>query len=157
MEEHLKEVYQKLASFCAYQERTQEEVRKKLALLFVEEEEAEELIVQLIQDNFLNEERFAQSFAGGKFRIKKWGKKKILHELKRRNLSEYTIRSAMAQIDASDYVKTLSKLAAKKLGEIAQKESHPLILKKKLITYLVQKGYEPEMVWKVVDPLFKES
>jgi regulatory protein len=153
MDEHLKMVYQKIASYCAYQERTHEEVRKKLGEFFIEEEDAEELIVRLIQDNFLNEERFAKSFASGKFRIKKWGKRRILHELKQKNLSEYSIRSAIQEIPAGDYEEVLLKLAQKKLLAIAGKESNKLIQKKKLVTFLVQKGYEPELVWKIIQPL----
>ena len=155
MEEHLKQVYLKLTSFCAYQERTHEEVRKKLDTLFVEEEDAEEVIAQLIQDNFLNETRFAQSYAGGKFRIKSWGKKRILFELKRKEVSEYNIRLALQEIDSKENQSTLLKRAKKKLELLAKKESNKLLQKKKLVAYLVQKGYEPELVWSTIEPLFK--
>jgi regulatory protein len=151
MEEHLKQVYQKAASYCAYQERTHDEVRKKLDKLFVLDDDAEIIITQLIEDKYLNEHRYAQTYAGGKFRIKKWGKNRILHELKRKNLSEYSIRSAMKEIKETDYKEALQKLAQKKMESLANKESNKLILKKKLATYLIQKGYEPELVWEMVE------
>lgn len=155
MEEHLKQVYQKAASFCAYQERTHEEVRKKLDKLFVLDDDIEIIITQLIEDKYLNEHRYAQIYAGGKFRIKKWGKTRILFELKRKNLSEYSIRSAMKEINETDYKETLQRLAEKKLESLASKESNKLILKKKLATYLIQKGYEPELVWEMVEQVLR--
>lgn len=155
MEEHLKQVYPKIANFCAYQERTHEEVRQRLAKFFVLPDDAEILITQLIEDKYLNEHRYAQTYAGGKFRIKKWGKNRILHELKRKNLSEYSIRSAMKEIKETDYRETLVKLAEKKLEVLANKESNKLLLKKKLATYLIQKGYEPELVWEMVELVLK--
>ena len=155
MEEHLKQVYPKIANFCAYQERTHEEVRQRLAKFFVLPDDAEILITQLIEDKYLNEHRYAQTYAGGKFRIKKWGKNRILHELKRKNLSEYSIRSAMKEIKETDYRETLVKLAEKKLEVLANKESNKLLLKKKLATYLIQKGYEPELVWEMVEQVLR--
>ena len=129
MEEHLKQVYQKAASFCAYQERTHEEVRRRLDKLFVEEEDAEWIISQLIRDNFLNEERFAHSFAGGKFRIKKWGRKRILFELKQKQVGDRNIQSALNQIDVVEYKATLTKLAEKKLEAICSKEKTEVLQK----------------------------
>jgi regulatory protein len=156
MEEHLKQVYPKIANFCAYQERTHEEVRQRLAKFFVLPDDAEIIISQLIEDKYLNEHRYAQTYAGGKFRVKKWGKNRILYELKRKNLSEYSIRSAMKEIKETDYRETLQKLAEKKLESLESKESTSLILKKKLATYLIQKGYEPELVWEMVEQVLKK-
>src|SRR5437762_2506142 len=136
MEEHLKQVYQKVASFCAYQERTHQEVRKKLDKLFVEEEDAEWIISQLIQDNFLNEERFAHSFAGGKFRIKKWGRMRILFELKQKQVGERNIQTALHHIDLTEYKATLRKMAEKKLEAISSKEKNETLQKKKLVAFL---------------------
>lgn len=150
MEKHLNEVYQKAASFCAYQERTHDEVRQKLATLYVLPDDAEQIVARLIEENFLNEQRYAESYAGGKFRLKKWGKRKILSELKRRNLSEYTIRTAMKQIDEDDYKATLQRLAQNKAALLSKKESNTLLLKKKLVTFLLQKGYELDSVMEVV-------
>lgn len=156
MEEHLKQVYPKIANYCAYQERTHEEVRQRLAKFFVLLDDAEIIISQLIEDKYLNEHRYAQTYAGGKFRVKKWGKNRILYELKRKNLSEYSIRSAMKEIKETDYRETLQKLAEKKLESLESKESNNLILKKKLATYLIQKGYEPELVWEMVEQVLKK-
>jgi regulatory protein len=155
MEEHLKQVYPKIANFCAYQERTHEEVRQRLAKFFVLPDDAEIVITQLIEDKYLNEHRYAQTYAGGKFRVKKWGKIRILNELKRKNLSEYSIRSAMKEIKETDYKETLQRLAEKKLEVLGRKESNKLLLKKKLATYLIQKGYEPELVWEMVEAVLK--
>jgi regulatory protein len=155
MEEHLKQVYLKVANYCAYQERTHEEVRQKLEKLQILSDDAEEIIAKLIEDNYLNEERYAKTYAGGKFRIKKWGRKRIHLELKRKNLTEYSIRSAMKEIKDSDYKETLQKLAEKKQESLSKKEANKLLLKKKLATFLMQKGYEPELVWEVVERLLK--
>ena len=158
MEEHLKQVYPKIANFCAYQERTHEEVRQRLAKFFVLPDDAEILITRLIEDKYLNEHRYAQTYVGGKFRIKKWGKNRILYELKRKNLSEYSIRSAMKEIKEADYKQTLQKLAQKKLEILLNNgESISPILKKKLAAYLIQKGYEPELVWEMVEEVLKNK
>ena len=154
MEAHLLQVYQKMASFCAYQERTHDEVRLKLQKIDLLSNDAEQVIVKLIEENYLNEERFAKSYAGGKFRIKRWGKKRILIELKRRKLSEYSIRSAMKEIPDSEYKEALLKLAEKKKADLAKKESNPSLVKKKLGFFLMQKGYEPELVWETIESLF---
>src|SRR5688500_741234 len=97
----------KARNYCAYQERCQQEVRDKLYEWGLWPEAVENIIVELITDNFLNEERFATTFAGGKFRIKKWGRVKIKLELKKRKISEYCIKQAMKEIDEKDYLKTL--------------------------------------------------
>lgn len=157
MEDHLKQVYPKIANFCAYQERTHEEVRQRLAKFFVLPDDAEILIAQLIEDKYLNEHRYAQTYAGGKFRVKKWGRRRIQLELQRKNLSEYSIRSAMKEINDSDYKETLQKLAEKKLETLTNKEPDKLKLKKKLVTFLIQKGYEPEIVWETVEATIKRS
>jgi len=154
MEDHLKGVYIKAASYCAYQERTHDEVRKKLQTLYVEDDDCEYIISQLIADNYLNEQRYAETFAGGKFRIKKWGKRKILFELKKKNLSDYTLKTAFKDIRDSDYKSALKKLAKTKLENLSRSETNKLLAKKKLVTYLIQKGYEQELVWQTVNELF---
>jgi regulatory protein len=153
MEEHLKQVYKKMANYCAYQERTHEQVRQCLERLQILSDDVELIISKLISDNYLNEARFANSYAGGKFRVKRWGRKRILMELKRRNLSEYSIRSAMNEISDNDYKQTLTTLAQKKNADLSKKENNQTILKKKLVFYLLQKGYEPELVWETVGKL----
>eukprot|EP01137_Pigoraptor_chileana_P009486 Opistho-2@57843 len=118
-----REVLVKAANFCAYQERTQQEVRKRLAELEVEGDEAEEMIVWLIENNYLNEERFARIFAGSKFRQKRWGRLKIRQELKMRGVSEYCLKAGMSEIDDEDYLQTLTDLLEKKSERNQRKQS----------------------------------
>lgn len=140
-----REVLVKAANFCAYQERTQQEVRKRLAELEVEGDEAEEMIVWLIENNYLNEERFARIFAGSKFRQKHWGRLKIRQELKMRGVSEYCLKAGMSEIDDEDYLQTLTDLLEKKAKEI--KEPNPIKRKQKLLAYALSKGFESDLVF----------
>jgi regulatory protein len=143
-----KEALVKAANFCAYQERTQQEVRKRLSELEVVGDEAEHIIVWLIENNYLNEERFARIFAGSKFRQKRWGRLKIRQELKMRGVSEYCLKAGMSEIDEDDYLQTLATLLAKKSLEI--KESNPLSKKQKLVQYALSKGFESDLVFDLV-------
>ncbi len=146
-----REVLVKAANFCAYQERTQQEVRKRLAELEVEGDEAEEMIVWLIENNYLNEERFARIFAGSKFRQKRWGRLKIRQELKMRGVSEYCLKAGMSEIEDEDYLQTLTDLLEKKAKEI--KESNPLKRKQKLLSYALSKGFESDLVFDLMKKL----
>ena len=110
------EALDKLQRYCAYQDRCHQEVRSKLLDLGIYGEDLEEIIVQLISDNFLNEERFARSYARGKFRIKRWGRNRIWQELQKRQISDYCLRKAMEEIDEAEYQKTLWELLEKKSG-----------------------------------------
>ncbi|MDR6560814.1 MULTISPECIES: regulatory protein RecX [unclassified Arcicella] len=143
-----KEALVKVANFCAYQERTQQEVRKRLSELEVIGDEAEEMIVWLIENNYLNEERFARIFAGSKFRQKRWGRLKIRQELKMRGVSEYCLKAGMSEIDDEDYIQTLAEILEKKSKEI--KESNPLKRKQKLVSYALSKGFESDLVFDLV-------
>jgi len=138
----------KLQRYCAYQDRCHQEVRSKLIELQIYGDDLEEIISELIQENFLNEERFARSFARGKFRIKKWGKIKIRQELKKRKLSDYCLKKAMEEIEADDYLKELKILLQKKLSTL--KETDPFKRKQKLAAYALRKGFEPPLVWQLV-------
>lgn len=135
----------KAASYCAYQERCHEEVTEKLSEWGIYGNDAGNILSKLIEQNYLNEERFAKAFAGGKFRVKKWGKIKINSELKFRKISEYCIRMAMKEINADDYLSTLKKLADEKFESI--KEKNILVKKNKTAVHLMGKGYEPDLVW----------
>jgi regulatory protein len=135
--------------YCKYQERCHAEVRNKLYELGFTTPEVEQQISQLIETGLINEERFARAFAGGKFRMKQWGKEKIRQELKLRKISEYCIRKGLLEIEEADYDKTLQRLAERKLAEIKSDRS-PLSRKSKLYRYLVQKGYERDLVMGVV-------
>jgi regulatory protein len=141
-------ILQKIASYCAYQERTQDEVKERLRKWNVWGDEADELIAELISMNYLSEERFAKTYAGGKFRIKNWGRMKIRNELKRRGLSNYSIEKGMNEIEDKAYVEGLRILLEKKKGLLEKTENDPFKLKQKLARFALGKGYESELVWK---------
>ena len=148
-----KEALIKAANFCAYQERTQKEVRSKLAELEVVGDESEEIIAWLIENNYLNEERFARIFAGSKFRQKQWGRLKIRQELKMRGVSDYCLRAGMSEIEDDDYMETLRTIIEKKSKEV--KETNPLIKKQKIVKYALSKGFEQDLVFDMVRNLSK--
>jgi regulatory protein len=135
----------KISSFCAYQERTQQEVRDKLYGYGLHKDMVEELISKLITENFINEERFAKSYAGGKFRIKEWGRVKIKDALKAKGISDYCIRKGLQEIDPKDYMVTLLSLIEKRSEK--EKEKNEYKRKHKIAAYLTGKGYEAEIVW----------
>ncbi len=144
---------QKLRQYCAYQERSHSEVKQKLWELGVWRSEHDEIIASLIEDDYLNEERFAKAFVGGKFRMKDWGRKKIYYGLKEKGISDYLIKQAMKEIDEDQYRKSLQELAEKKYESL--KGEQYLMRKKKTMDYLLQKGYEPELVTGVVNSFGK--
>ena len=139
---------QKLKHYCAYQERCHSEVKEKLYSLGVWKNEHDAIISALIEEDYLNEERFAIAFAGGKFRMNQWGRIKIKYELRQRQVSDYSIKKALQQIKESEYSAMLKKLAKEKYASL-KNEQH-LIRKKKTIDYLLQKGSEMELVRGVV-------
>jgi regulatory protein len=145
------EALQKLRQYCAYQERSHYEVRQKLWDLGIRRSDHDEIISILIEEDYLNEERFAKAFAGGKFRMKEWGRKKIYHALKEKQVSEYSIKKAMKEIDDEDYKTVLKELAEKKYALL--KNEQYLVRKKKTMDYLLQKGFEPDLVMKAVNEL----
>ena len=148
MTDSLKEALRKSAMFCAYQERTQQEVRDRLKEWGVFGDDAEEVIAELIQQNYLNEERFAKAFAGGKFRVKGWGRRKIKQHLQQRGISGYNLDQAMKEIAPIDYRHTLTELLDKKRQSL--RESNPLVIKQKLVRYALSKGYESELIFAVL-------
>ena len=135
---------QKLKHYCTYQERSHYEVKQKLYELGVRTNDHDEIIASLIDEDYLNEERFAIQFAGGKFRMKQWGKKKILYALREKKVSDYSIKKALAEINEDDYLVVLKKLAEEKYNLL--KDEQHMDRKKKTIDYLIQKGYEYENV-----------
>lgn len=140
----------KLQHYCAYQERCHEEVRTKLLSLKVYGDALEEVMNKLIEDDFLNEERFAIAYAGGKFRMKQWGRSRILNELKLRKISPYCIKKAMSVISDEDYFSTIKKLIAAANKKYAS--AHPYETKNKVARYIISKGFEPELVWRFLQP-----
>lgn len=144
---------QKLKHYCAYQERSHSEVKEKLYNLGVWKKDHDEIIATLIEENYLNEERFAIAFAGGKFRMKQWGKVKIKYELKQKQVSDYSIKKALKQIDDETYLKVLEKQAKERYASL--KGDQYLVRKKKTIDYLLQKGFEAELITGIVNNLSK--
>ncbi len=149
----LSQVQTKIRHYCAYQERSHTEVKEKLYSLGLRKPEVEELLSQLIEEDYLNEERFAIQFAGGKFRMKHWGRVKIKYELKQRQVSEYCIRKAMKEIDENDYQRTLQKLAEEKWQSIRGEGVNRFVKMGKTTDYLLQKGFEPELVRQTITAL----
>jgi regulatory protein len=145
---------QKLRQYCAYQERSHYEVLQKLWDLGVRKADHDEIITSLIEDDYLNEERFAIQFAGGKFRMKEWGRKKIWYALKEKKVSDYCIKKGLKSIDDESYEKTLNSLAEKKY--VSLKGEQYLTRRKKTIDFLLQKGYEPELINKALNSLTEE-
>jgi regulatory protein len=146
-----KEALLKITSFCAYQERTQQEVRDKLYTYRLHQDDVEEILSKLIVENFINEERFAKTYAGSKFRQKKWGRLKILRALKEKGLSEYCIKKGMAEIEVKEYDKTLEELI--KIREKKETEKNIYKRKHKIVLFLIGKGYEAEEVWEKINSL----
>jgi len=140
-----KTALQKIANWCAYQERSQQKVRDKLYEWQMKPTEAEEIISTLIAENFLNEERFAMAYTSGKFKIKKWGKVKIKQALKLKRVPEQIIKKALNSIDSDEYFETLRYLLKKK--QETEKEKNAVKRQFKLINYLHSKGYEKDLIF----------
>ena len=139
-----KQALAKAESFCVYQERSQKEVRYKLVEWGMRGDELEEILSELIVNNFLNEERFAKSYASGKFNIKKWGRVKIKQGLKLKGIPDKILQKALYSLDDDDYMQTLEDLAIKKSNTLT--ESNPLKRKMKLTTYLQGRGFEIDLI-----------
>ena len=135
---------QKLKHYCGYQERCHSEVKQKLYDLGVWKKDHDEIIATLIEEGYLNEERFAIAFAGGRFRIKQWGRVKIKYELKQKQVSEYSIKKALKQINEDEYISVLKKMAEERYASL--KNEQYLVRKKKTMDYLMQRGFEGELV-----------
>ncbi len=142
------DILNKAKKYCSYQERSQQELRDKLYSLGLHKSEVEEAIALLITEGFLNEERFAIAYAGGKFRIKRWGKIKIKQGLKLKKVSDYCIHKALQAIPDNDYNQTLTELTDKYRKKI--KESNPIKKNQLLARQLISCGYEPELVWQYI-------
>jgi regulatory protein len=139
---------QKIFRYCAYQERCHKEVRDKLYTYGLHKNEVEEILTHLITEGFLNEERFARAFAGGKFRMQKWGRIKIVHELEARGLTQNCIKAGLKEIDEQDYRTMLHDVLKKRAAHST--EENPFVHKDKLARYAIQKGFEPDLVWSVI-------
>lgn len=146
----------KIKQYCAYQERCHAEVKDKLYSFGLHRNDVEEIIAGLIGENYLNEERFAIQYAGGKFRIKHWGKNKIKQALKMKQVSDYCIKKALKEIDETDYIKIFHKLAEQKLQTL-KSEKNIFIKKRKLQDFLLMKGYESGLISEEVGKIGKKK
>ncbi|MFC2127757.1 regulatory protein RecX [Bacteroidota bacterium] len=148
----LEEAKRALEHYCIYQDRCHKEIEEKLSKMRLIPEVIEIVITHLIAENFLNETRFSQSYARGKFRIKKWGKQRITQELKFRNISSYNIKKGLAEINEEEYFETFTKVALKKIE--TTKEPNPFKKRKKVYEYLRRLGYESNLINEVISSNF---
>lgn len=152
---NLQQAREKINRYCAYQERSHLEVREKLSELGVYGDDADQLITDLITEGYLNEERFARAYVGGKFRIKKWGRLKIVRALEAKGVTKNCIRAGLLEIDEETYLKNLTELLEHRLQ--SDQSENVFIKRDKLSQHAVQKGYEPELVWDVLRQLVPDN
>lgn len=148
------EALRKIKSYCSYQERSHKEVKEKLYSYGLYKVDVEEILSNLIEDNYLNEERFAKQFAGGKFRMKQWGRKKIIYELQQKQVHKLNIKLGLKEIDEEQYLAVIQKLAEKKWKELSG--VHYLARQAKTMAYLLQKGYEQQLITNVINGFLKK-
>ena len=149
----VEEALLKLQNYCSYQERCHQDVQQKLIGMQMIPEAIDQIMVHLLEHNFLNEERFAKTYVSGKFRIKKWGRRRLTLELKKKDISKFNINQALTEIDEVEYIETFNALAEKRLHSI--KETNKLKKKKKLADYLLYRGWESHLVYEKVNELIK--
>ena len=142
---HIDEARLKMERYCVYQERCHQEVELKLREMQLIPQAVEKILLHLLENDFINETRFAKAYARGKFSIKKWGRNRIVNELKKRKISTYNITQALNEIDDNDYIKTLNELAEKRLKQITEKNKYKK--RKKLADYLLYRGWESDLVY----------
>ncbi len=145
----------KLQKYCTYQDRCHQEVRTKLINLGIYGDNLEEIISELIFDNFLNEERFARSFARGKFRMRRWGRNRIVNELKFRKITDYCVRKAMTEIGDEEYIQILYEVIQKKKKHLIEKD--PFKANNKIARYAISRGFESEFVWQIIKEMQNEK
>ncbi|MGB0357765.1 MAG: regulatory protein RecX [Flavobacteriaceae bacterium] len=145
------EALEKLRHYCAYQERCHKEVKDKLYSMQMIPDAVEQITGTLVAENYLNESRFAQQFAHGKFSIKHWGKLRITRELKARAISDYDIRKALLTIDEQAYLEKISSISSKKWQQLAGNSLQ--VRKQKLYQYLAYRGWETHLIYAEIDEL----
>ena len=145
------EAKKKLEHYCAYQERCHQEVVNKLRGMKMIPQAIDVILVHLIQHNYLNEERFAKTYVRGKLRFKKWGKRRLTSELKKKDISKININQALTEIDNTEYVEIFNDLAEKRLNSLREKDKYQK--KRKLAYYLLYRGWETYMVYDKVNEL----
>lgn len=147
--ESLEFILNKARSYCAFQERCLSDVEAKLREWHVKPADADKVIERLMKEDYLDEERYARSFASGKFRINHWGKNKIIHELERKKVPDLIIQIGLQEIDDEEYKATLGELLTRKNREI--RETDPYKRKQKLIAFGIQKGYHYGLIREVLE------
>lgn len=147
----IKDALKKIEHYCAYQERCHEEVESKLRTMKMDTNEIDQIIAHLIKDNFLNEERFARSFARGKHRIKYWGNIRITNELKFRKINQRLITTALKEITPDEYYETFEKIALRTWENT--RETNSMKKRKKVCDSLLRKGFESNLVYEKVKEL----
>lgn len=147
----IQQIQGKLEYYCAYQERCYKEVEEKLHSLSVNSSEKEEVLTYLIENNFINEERFAQSFVRGKHNYKFWGKNRIINELKFRNISSRIITIALKEIPETTYLENFHQLAEKHWNHITERKGPKK--NKKFVDFLLRKGYETSLIYEKLKEL----
>ncbi len=145
----VEDVKRHLEGYCVYQDRCHQEVHKKMREYNLIPQAKDAILLHLLEHDFLNEERFSKSFARGKFRIKQWGRVRIVRELKMRQISEYNIKTALKEIDEKDYIDTLYRLTEKKYKSLT--ETNVYKQKKKLVDFLNYRGFESHLIFNVVN------
>jgi regulatory protein len=151
----IEEIKRKLERYCAYQDRCHKEIETKLREFILIEEAKNQIILHLLEHDFLNEERFSKSFARGRFRIKNWGKQRIIRELKFREISDYNIKTALKEIDEDDYLTTIDEITTKRNSIINESDFYKR--KKKLTDFLIRKGYEYDLIFLTVKNVLEKK
>jgi regulatory protein len=149
------EIKRKLEQYCVYQDRCHKEVEQKMWDYNLIPEAKELILLSLMQDNFLNEERFSKSYARGKFRIKNWGKQRIVRELKFRDISAYNIKTALKEIDEQEYLTTIYRITENRNNVISEPNIYKR--KQKLIAFLMRKGFENDLIFKTVNDIVQKK
>lgn len=147
----INEIEQKLKRYCSYQDRCHNEVEKKLKEFDLIEEAKNKILFNLINENYLNESRFSENFVRGKFKIKNWGKIKIVQELKSRNISDINIRRGLMEIDEVEYKNKLENIFNKKLSSLGNQSV--INKKKKIFSYLSYRGWETNLIYEKINKI----
>ena len=144
---------EKIERYCAYQERSHQEVRTRLYSFGLYRDDVEEIISNLITEGYLNEERFAKAFAGGKFRMKKWGRIKITHALEGKGVSPNCIRIGLKEIGEEEYAHVLRMILRERLPLVEAEADNAYVVRDRLSKFAMQKGFEPDLIWREIQEL----
>lgn len=149
-----KELLYKMKLWCDRQERCHSELKAKLYKEGLYGSQVDEFLAELITENYINETRFSEAYVSGKFRIKKWGRTKILQQLKLKQVSDFCIKEGLRVINEEDYELTVSQLIEKKLHSY-RAEKNPYVLKSKVAKYIMSRGFEGDLVWRLLNDALK--